>query len=119
MKFHLDSNIIEGTPDEILEYTELLRNKGKDNEEESDETGYAFWYLEGYKFNNNSVLKVSVGKGYFEDSKGKRYTYQDVSSFVKPLNKKDTRELFELFNEAKNEEVLLKYYPVRDIFSKY
>lgn len=30
MKFHLDSNIVEGTPEEIVKYQELLEEKEKE-----------------------------------------------------------------------------------------
>lgn len=115
MKLHLDSNIIEGTPEEIIEYTQLLKDKSKAIKEEDNPAGYVFWYLEGYKLKRNSVLKASID-GYFEDSTGKRYTYQAVSSFVQPLNKKDGKELFELFEDAKDKGALLEYYSSADVF---
>lgn len=32
MKFHLDSNIVEGTPEELVKYQELIEGKNKDNQ---------------------------------------------------------------------------------------
>ena len=150
MKFHLDDNIVEGTPEELVKYQELLEEKEKeaellksghahqpteeekqvtfqgllgslkvkdsyassterstDEEEEDKLMGYNFWYIDGGVFNHLNVLKVSL-EGYFEDSKGRRYTYQAVSSLVKPVDNAYVREEFE---DAKHNGKLLKYYP--------
>ena len=172
MKFHLDNNIVEGTPEELVKYQELLEDKdeaetssselqvgdrvkvlkselGAEGEAtvtavledgdvelagksrsgkyltnwanhvsniekiEEDIIGYTFWYLDGSTFNNRTVLKVTLG-GHFEDSKGRRYTYQAVHGLVKPLDREDVREKFE---KAENYECLLKYYPTVDVFA--
>src|SRR5699024_641188 len=49
-----------------------------EEEEEDKLMGYTFWYLGTVNFNPFVVLKASL-EGYFEDSTGKRYTYQAVS----------------------------------------
>ena len=156
MKFHLDDNIVEGTPEELVKYQELLEEKEKeaellksghahqpteeekqvtfqgllgslkvkdsyassterstDEEEEDKLMGYNFWYIDGGVFNHLNVLKVSL-EGYFEDSKGRRYTYQAVSSLVKPVDNAYVREEFE---DAKHNGKLLKYYPTLDEFA--
>ena len=156
MKFHLDNNIVEGTPEELVKYQELLEEKEKeaellksghahqpteeekqvtfqgllgslkvkdsyasstesstDEEEEDKLMGYNFWYIDGGVFNHLNVLKVSL-EGYFEDSKGRRYTYQAVSSLVKPVDNAYVREEFE---GAKHSGSLLKYYPTLDEFA--
>ncbi|WBF81110.1 hypothetical protein FMLHJGGC_00057 [Staphylococcus phage BSwM-KMM1] len=215
MKFHLDNNIVEGTPEELVKYQELLEEKEEDllksghmhrpTEEEFQDTfkgifgsmkidnsyvgsteistdeaetastelqvgdrvkvlkselgaegeatvtavledgevelagtnkegryltnwsnhvsnlektedapkGYTFWYLDGSTFNNRTVLKATLG-GHFEDSKGRRYTYQSVHGLVKPINRENVREEFE---EAKHSGGILKYYPALDVFS--
>ena len=79
--------------------------------------GYTFWYLDTANFNTFVVLKASL-EGYFEDSTGKRYTYQAVSGYAKPIDREDVREKFE---EAKHYDCLLKYYSTVDEFtmSKY
>ena len=86
-------------------------------EEEEALMGYTFWYLDTANFNKFVVLKASL-EGYFEDSTGKRYTYQAVSGHVKPIDRKSVREKFE---EAKHYDCLLKYYSTVDEFtmSKY
>ena len=86
-------------------------------EEEGALMGYTFWYLDTANFNTFVVLKASL-EGYFEDSTGKRYTYQAVSGHVKPIDRKSVREKFE---EAKHYDCLLKYYSTVDEFtmSKY
>ena len=76
--------------------------------------GYTFWYLDGSTFNNRTVLKTTLG-GHFEDSKGRRYTYQAVHGLVNPINKENVREEFE---EAKHSGSMLKYYPALDVFIK-
>ena len=76
--------------------------------------GYTFWYLDGSTFNNRTVLKTTLG-GHFEDSKGRRYTYQAVHGLVNPINKENVREEFE---GAKHSGSLLKYYPALDVFIK-
>ena len=76
--------------------------------------GYTFWYLEGTNFNKFVVLKASL-EGYFEDSTGKRYTYQAVSGYAKPIDRESVREAFE---EAEREGSLLKYFPTIDMFDK-
>ena len=174
MKFHLDNNIVEGTPEELVKYQELLEDKDEAEtssselqvgdrvkvlrsefgaegeatvtavledgdvelagtnkqgtyseewsnnvsnlekiEEEEDIKGYTFWYLDGSTFNNRTVLKTTLG-GHFEDSKGRRYTYQAVHGLIKPLDREDAREKFE---KAENYGCLLKYYPTADIFA--
>lgn len=200
MKFHLDNNIVEGTPEELVKYQELLEDKeallksghihvgyqeadsytdsteistdeaetsstelqvgdrvkvlrselGAEGEatvtavledgdvelagtskegkyltnwsnhvsnlekiEEDNIKGYTFWYLDGSTFNNRNVLKTTL-EGHFEDSKGRRYSYQSVHGLINPINRKDVREEFE---EAKNQGGLLKYYLALDVFS--
>ena len=76
--------------------------------------GYTFWYLDGSTFNNRTVLKTTLG-GHFEDSKGRRYTYQAVHGLMNPINKENVREEFE---EAKHSGSMLKYYPALDVFIK-
>ena len=85
--------------------------------EEDKLMGYTFWYLDTTNFNPFVVLKASL-EGYFEDSTGKRYTYQAVSGYAKPIDREDVREKFE---EAKHYDCLLKYYSTVDEFtmSKY
>lgn len=76
--------------------------------------GYTFWYLDTANFNTFVVLKASL-EGYFEDSTGKRYTYQSVSGYAKPIDRESVREAFE---EAEREGSLLKYFPTVDMFDK-
>ena len=76
--------------------------------------GYTFWYLDTANFNTFVVLKASL-EGYFEDSTGKRYTYQAVSGYAKPIDRESVREVFE---EAEREGSLLKYFPTIDMFDK-
>ena len=83
-------------------------------EEEEDIKGYTFWYLDGSTFNNRTVLKTTLG-GHFEDSKGRRYTYQSLHGLINPINKENVREEFE---EAKHSGSMLKYYPALDVFIK-
>src|SRR5699024_8672341 len=171
MKFHLDNNIVEGTPEELVKYQELL--EGKDEAETSSSElqvgdrvkvlksefgaegeatvtavleygevevagtnkqgtysegwsnhvsnlekiedvpmGYTFWYVDGVVLNHLNVLKASL-EGYFEDSKGRRYTYQAVSGLIKPIDREDARKAFE---RARHNGKLLKYYPTVDAF---
>ena len=112
MKLHLDSNIIEGTPEEIIKYKELLEVKNQAEEENEATDEHTFWYLEGSILTDHNVLKTLFG-GYFEDSKGRRYTYHAVHKLIKPLNREDVREEFE---KAKHRGGLLKYYSVQDLF---
>lgn len=213
MKFHLDSNIVEGTPEELVKYQELLEGKNKDNQLfcfghahrpdedalkslvgslvkvadpytesteistdeaetyttelqvgdrvkvlksefgaegeatvtdvlghgevevagtnkqgtysegwsnhvsnlekiEEDIKGYTFWYIEGSILTDHNVLKTTLG-GHFEDSIGRRYTYQSVHALMKPMDREDVREEFE---KAKHRGRLLKYYSVQDLF---
>ncbi|WBF81887.1 hypothetical protein [Staphylococcus virus vB_SurM-PSU6] len=216
MKFHLDNNIVEGTPEELVKYQELIEGKDKDNqlfcfghahqlpeqealnnfkgllgslkvadsytdstEISTDEAetastelqvgdrvkvlksefgaegeatvtavlghgevevagtnkigtystnwsnhvsnlekiedapkGYTFWYIDGGVLNHRNVLKVTFG-GFFEDSKGRRYTYQAVHDLLKPIDREDARKEFE---GAKHSGSLLKYYPALDVF---
>ena len=173
MKFHLDNNIVEGTPEELVKYQELLEEKdeaetsstglqvgdrvkvlrsefgaegeatvtavledgdvelagtnkqGTYSEEWSNNVsnlekiedapkGYTFWYIDGGVLNHRTVLKTTLG-GHFEDSKGRRYSYQAVHGLVNPINKENVREEFE---EAKHSGSLLKYYPALDVFIK-
>ena len=83
-------------------------------EEEEDIKGYTFWYLDGSTFNNRTVLKTTLG-GHFEDSKGRRYTYQSLHGLINPINRENVREEFE---EAKHSGSMLKYYPALDVFIK-
>ena len=82
--------------------------------EEDKLMGYTFWYLDTANFNKFVVLKASL-EGYFEDSTGKRYTYQAVSGYAKPVTTESVREVFE---EAEREGSLLKYFPTIDMFDK-
>uniref|UniRef100_A0AAU6MXT9 Uncharacterized protein n=1 Tax=Staphylococcus phage 184DA TaxID=3110532 RepID=A0AAU6MXT9_9CAUD len=140
MKLHLDNNIVEGTPEELVKYQELLKEKEREaellksghmhvgyqeadsytdstesstDEAEEDIKGYTFWYLSGSTFNNDTVLKTTLG-GHFEDSKGRIYTYQPIHDFIKPLDREDARKEFE---EAKHNGNLLKYYSSIDVFT--
>ena len=90
---------------------ELLLEKIEE-EEEDELLGYRFWYLENINLNSFYVLKATTN--YFEDSKGKRYTYQDVSGYVKPLDRDDARKRFK---RAKENDKLLRYYPKVDLFT--
>ena len=85
-----------------------------EEEEENKLMGYTFWYLDTANFNTFVVLKASL-EGYFEDSTGKRYTYQAVSGYAKPIDRESVREAFE---EAEREGSLLKYFPTIDMFDK-
>ena len=125
MKFHLDNNIIEGTPEELVKYQELLEEKEEDlfksghmhveyQEEEEDIKEYTFWYLKGSTFNNHNVIKATLGD-YFEDSKGRRYTYQAVHGLIHPITNESVHMHFE---GAKHEGRLLKYYPSLDAFTR-
>src|SRR5699024_3676192 len=80
---------------------------------EDSPMGYTFWYVDGLVLNHLNVLKASL-EGYFEDSKGRRYTQQAVSGLIKPIDREDARNKFE---KAKNYECLLKYYPTADMFA--
>ena len=111
MKLHLDNNTVEGSPEELIKYQELLENR---EEEEVEPIGYTFWYIDDNTFNNRNVLKASP-EGYFEDSKGHRYTYQSVKGLIDLVTTESVREAFE---EARHEGHLLKYYPVLDMFVK-
>ena len=110
MKLHLESNIVEGTPEELVEYQRLVEGKDKDNDDEP--LDYRYWYLEGININSFYVLKATAN--YFEGSKGKRYTYQAVSERVKPIDREDACKRFE---RAKDSDKLLRYYPTVDLFT--
>lgn len=86
---------------------------GKEEAEEDAPMGYTFWYIDGTQSRTNNVLKATLD-GDFEDSTGKRYTYQAVSGLIKPLDREDAREKFE---KAENYGCLLKYYPTVDVFA--
>src|SRR5699024_3380298 len=164
MKFHLNSNIVEGTPEELVKYQELLEGKdeavsastdikvgdrvkvvksvigavgeatvtavlengyveleGKNenghystswsnhvsNLEKIEDVpmGYTFWSVDGVVLNHLNVLKASL-EGYFEDSKGRRYTYQAVSGLIKPIDREDARKAFE---RARHNGKLVRY----------
>ncbi|QYC50884.1 hypothetical protein [Mammaliicoccus phage vB_MscM-PMS3] len=96
-------------------YLHDLETIKEDLEEGEDDEllGYRYWYLEGTTFNKFVVLEVSP-KGYFEDSTGKRYTYQAVSSHVKPIDRENASKYFE---RSKDRGYLLKYYPAADVFT--
>ncbi|WFG33732.1 hypothetical protein YN120080_15 [Staphylococcus phage vB_SauM_JDYN] len=108
MKFHLNSNIVEGTPEELVEYLRLLEAG-----EEDAPMGYTFWYIDGTQSRTNNVLKATLD-GDFEDSTGTIYTQQAVSGLIKPLGREDVREKFE---KAEDYECLLRYYPTVDVFA--
>ena len=110
MKLHLESNIVEGTPEELVEYQRLVEGKDKDNDDEP--LDYRYWYLEGVNINSFYVLEATAN--YFEDSKGKRYTYQAVSERIKPIDREDACKRFEC---AKDNDKLLRYYPTVDLFT--
>lgn len=76
--------------------------------------GYTFWYIDGTQGRKLNVLKATLD-GDFEDSTGRRYTYQAVSGLVKPIDREDAREKFE---EARHSGKLLKYYRAVDLFVK-
>ncbi|WBF81684.1 hypothetical protein [Staphylococcus virus vB_SurM-PSU5] len=111
MKLHLDNNIVEGTPEELVEYLRLV--EAEKIEEEDSPMGYTFWYIDGVYNRTNNVLKATLD-GDFEDSTGTRYTHQAVSGFAKPLDREDAREEFE---EAEHYDCLLKYYSTVDEFT--
>lgn len=75
--------------------------------------GYNFWYIDGGVLNHLNVLEASPD-GYFEDSKGRRYTYQAVSGLIKPIDREDACEKFE---GARHMGRLLSYYPTIDVFA--
>ncbi len=59
MKFHLDNNIVEGTPEELVKYQELL--KGKEKEEELLKSGHMHvGYREEEALNNFKGLLGSL-----------------------------------------------------------
>ena len=86
---------------------------GKEEAEDAP-MGYTFWYIEGSTLNNRTVLKATLGD-YFEDSKGRRYTYQAVHGLVKPIDNEYARKAFE---RARHNGGILKYYPALDVFIK-
>ena len=96
----------------LLEKIEEEEDVEVDPEELEGLLGYTFWYLEGININSFYVLKATTN--YFEDSKGKRYTYQDVSGHVKPIDKDDVSKRFK---RAKDNDKLLRYYPTVDLFT--
>lgn len=97
----------------LTNWVNYVSNLEKIEVEEEDELlGYRFWYLENINLNSFYVLKATTN--YFEDSKGKRYTYQDVSGYVKPLDRDDARKRFK---RAKENDKLLRYYPKVDLFT--
>uniref|UniRef100_A0AB39C7S9 Uncharacterized protein n=1 Tax=Staphylococcus phage UHP46 TaxID=3234966 RepID=A0AB39C7S9_9CAUD len=91
-------------------YLEKIEDEDLDPEEADELLGYRYWYLEG---TNNQFVVLEVSNGYFEDSRGKRYTHQAVSSHVKPIDREDAHVKFD-FAERKG--ALLSYYPTVDIF---
>lgn len=99
---------------EKIEEEEDVEDVEVDPEEVEAPMGYTFWYLDGTNFNTFVVLKASL-EGYFEDSTGKRYTYQAVRGNAKPVTTESVREVFE---EAEREGSLLKYFPTVDMFDK-
>ena len=100
--------------EKIEEEEEDVEVDPEEAEEEEAPMGYTFWYLDTANFNPRVVLKASL-EGYFEDSTGKRYTYQAVSGYAKPIDRESVREAFE---EAEREGSLLKYFPTIDMFDK-
>ena len=58
MKFHLDNNIAEGTPEELVEYLRLVEGKDKDNDDKP--LDYRYWYLEGVNINSFYVLEATA-----------------------------------------------------------
>lgn len=96
----------------FLEKIEEEEDVEVDPEEAEGLLGYRYWYLEGTNFNKFVVLEA--GANYFEDSTGKRYTYQSVSGYVKPIDREDAYVKFE---RARDKRALLSYYPVVDAFA--
>lgn len=103
---------IEEEIKEACDYVEKVK-------EEDKPMGYTFWYIDITILSNydtlrtsHSVLKTSP-EGYFEDSTGRKYTYQYVSGWVKPIDREDVREEFE---KAEHTGELLKYYSLGDMF---
>ncbi|AVP40463.1 hypothetical protein HOS99_gp109 [Staphylococcus phage phiSA_BS1] len=94
------------------QWSNQVSNLEKIEAEEDKPMGYTFWYINGTRLRNHNVLKTSL-EGYFEDSTGKRYTYQAVSGLIKPIDNENAREKFE---EARHSGKLLKYYPEVDDF---
>lgn len=90
-----------------------VSNLEKIEAEEDKPMGYTFWYIDGVSLNHLNVLEASP-EGYFEDSKGRRYTYQAVHGLVKPIDNVYIREEFE---DAKHNCKLLKYYSTVDEFA--
>ena len=115
MKLHLDSSIIEGTPEEIVKYKELLEvsNQAEEENEATDE--YTFWYIDGNQPYDRNVLKT-VSEDYFVDSQGRRYTYSSLDGLIIPITNENTHTHFE---GAKHEGKLLRYYPSLDAFIRY
>ena len=91
---------------------EKIEEEDLDPEEADELLGYRYWYLEGTTFNKFVVLEASP-EGYFEDSRGKRYTHQAVSGHVKPIDREDA---YVKFDDAERKGALLSYYPTVDIF---
>ena len=96
----------------LLEKIEEEEDVEVDPEEVEGLLGYRYWYLDGTNFNTFVVLKARAN--YFEDSTGKRYTYQAVSEHVKPVDREDVRVKFEC---AKDNGKLLMYYSTVDLFT--
>ncbi|WVH13431.1 hypothetical protein [Staphylococcus phage LSA2302] len=96
----------------LTNWANHVSNLEKIEAEEDKLLGYRYWYLDGTNFNKFVVLEVSLG-GYFKDSTGKRYTYQAVSGYVKPV---DNEYVCKAFERAKDRRALLSYYPVVDAF---
>ncbi|WWT40371.1 hypothetical protein [Staphylococcus phage PT1-4] len=98
--------------DQVVEEEQSKYKQKSTKVEEEKLMGYTFWYIDGVVPNHLHVLKASID-GYFEDSKGTRYPYQDVHGLVKPIDNAYVREEFE---DAKHKGKLLKYYPAVDLF---
>lgn len=89
-----------------LEKIEEEEDEDVEPEEADELLGYRYWYLDSTASNNNIVLKTT--NSYLEDSTGRRYTYQAVSGYVKPIDREDVGVKFD---EAENRGVKLRYYP--------
>ena len=115
MKLHLDSNIIEGTPEEIVKYKELLEVSNQADEENEATDEHTFWYIDGNQPYDRNVLKT-VSEDYFVDSQGRRYTYSSLDGLIIPITNENTHTHFE---GAKHKGKLLRYYPSLDAFIRY
>ena len=96
-----------------VKFLEKIEDEDLDPEEADELLGYRYWYLSD---TNNKFVVLKTTNSYLEDSRGKRYTYQAVSSHVKPIDRENASKYFE---RSKDRKALLKYYPTADVFTEY